>query len=443
MQNNQNSHQAVWRIAAPMMLSNITLPLLGLVDTAVMGHLDQAYYLGAVAVGAMIFNFIYWGFGFLRMATVGLSAQAFGEKNGDELRALLLRGIILALSIALVLLVSQQGLIQLALNLVQPSDRVAGYASEYFSIRIWSAPAALINYVVLGWLLGLQRARVVMLLMVVVNLLNLLLDLFFVLGLGMQVAGVALASVIAEYSGLLLGIWLIHRQLRQHPGRWIKTLIVDRAQFIKLISLNRDIFIRTISLLFVFAFFTTQGARAGDVIVAANAVLFNFQTFMAYVLDGYAHAAEALVGEAVGQRNRQQLQRAVKASLWWSLVSALVFVVIYTLFGQQVIALMTDIQDVKDVASEYLPWLVVMPIVAVWSYLYDGVFIGATRAREMRDAMLTAVLIVYLPVWYVTQPWGNHGLWFAMLCFLAARGVLMALYYRHLMRRHMLIPSSV
>lgn len=413
-----------------MMLSNISLPLLGLVDTAVMGHLESAVYLAAVSVGAMILHFIFWGFGFLRMSTVGLAAQAFGLNDGNALRKLLIRASLFALVIALLLITLQSFLIDWALALVRPSLQVAELANDYFNIRIWSAPATLLTYVLLGWFLGIQKARLVLFVMVFVNVLNIILDVVFVIGLGLDVNGVAIASLISEYAGLLMALYLLRKEIIALPGSWLWKSVLKWTAFIKLASLNLDIFIRTIALLFVFAFFTTQSARAGDVVVAANTVLLQLLTFMAYVLDAYAHAAEAMVGEAIGSRNKKRLLECVKACLRWSLFSSLAFMIFYLLLGEWIINFITDIHEVRVFGKEYLYWLAFMPLIAVWSYLYDGVFIGATWSREMRNAMLMAMFCIYLPVWYFSQSMGNHGLWLSMMLFFVARAGLMHHYYR-------------
>lgn len=428
--NHTQLNKRIWSLSGPMMLSNIALPLLGLVDTAVMGHLDNAMYLAAVSVGAMIVHFIFWGFGFLRMSTVGLAAQAYGEKNEQELRQLLLRAGVLALAAALFLIVMQTYLIEWSLLLVQPSMEVAALTHEYFNIRIWSAPATLLTYVLLGWFLGIQKARLVLYVMVFVNLLNIVLDILFVVGLGLTVEGVAYASLIAEYAGLILAVYFVYKEISHFKNDDALNAVFNRSSFRNLLILNFDIFIRTITLLFVFAFFTTQSARAGNVVMAANAVLLQFLTFMAYVLDAYAHAAEAMVGEALGHKNKQRLMQTVKACMKWSLGSAILFMLFYLVVGEYVLSLLTDIVEVKDFAKQYIYWLAFMPLIAVWSYLFDGVFIGATWSREMRNVMLLSVFGIYLPAWMLTASLGNHGLWLSMMLFLAARGGLMAWHYQ-------------
>lgn len=423
-------HSRVWRLAGPMILSNLSVPLLGLVDTAVMGHLSDAYYLGAVAVGALIFSFVFWGFGFLRMGTTGLTAQAHGREDYDELRAVLARAVVLALGLAALVLVLQGPIVWLAFTLIDASAEVERYGAEYFSIRIWSAPAVLINYAMIGWFLGMQRAQGPLVLLLVINVTNILLDLWFVPGLGMTADGVALASVIAEYLGVVVGLYLVHRYLKPYPGSWRGIQLWHWPRLREMLVLNQNIFIRTLCLIFSFGFFTAQGAKHGDVVLAANALLMNFQTFMAYGLDGFAHAAEALVGRAVGQKRRDEWRSAVYTTGVWSLWVAAAFCLIYWLAGEQIIAMLTNIEEVRLLAQEYLIWLILAPLISVWSYWFDGIFIGATRSREMRNTMLVSTLVFFLPAWYLLQPWGNHGLWAALMVFMAARGITMYLSYR-------------
>lgn len=425
------THAHIRRLAGPMILSNLSVPLLGAVDTAVVGHLGQPYYIGAVAVGALIFDFVFWGFGFLRMGTTGLTAQAYGAGDEMELRAIVYRALLLAGAIALGLLLLHGAIAWLSFSLLHASAEVEQLAREYFGLRIWAAPAALGNYVLIGWFLGRQNARVPLLITVLINVVNSLLDVWFVLGLGWGVSGVALASVLAEYLGLLLGLWLVWLVLGQSGGRRIAPArVFDAAAVRRLVGVNRDLFIRTICLIGGFAFFTAQGARQGDVILAANAVLLNFQTFMAYGLDGFAHAAEALTGRVIGERSRVALHRVVSLCAWWMAGTALLFTLVYGATGVWIIRALTDVEAVRAAAYTYLPWLVLSPLISCWGYLFDGVFIGATRTREMRNTMLVSVLC-YLALWYLPGVhYGNHGLWVALLGFMAARGLSMALVYR-------------
>ena len=413
-----------------MILSNVSVPLLGMVDTGVTGHLESPVYLGAVAIGSTIFGFLYTGMNFLRMGTTGIAAQRFGANDNDGLRASLGQAVIVALLIACVLLALRVPIGHSAMQLIGAESDVEAFALQYFSIRIWSAPGTLANYVLIGWFLGLQNARVPLLMFLTINITNIVLDLVFVLGLGMKVDGVALASVIAEYSGLLLGLGFAANALHKRAGHWPFARLFKVRAYAAYFEVNAHLFIRTMALMFTFAFVTAQGARLGGLILAANAVLMNLQTLTAFALDGFAHAAEALVGKAVGQKRRDALELSVRLSLKWSLMFAIGFCVFYVVAGPLLIRLLTDLPDVRETAMRYLPWLIVSPLVSVWSFLYDGVYVGATRAREMRNIMVFSTLMIFLPAWYLLQGYGNHGLWLAFTMFMASRGIGMHYGYR-------------
>jgi MATE family multidrug resistance protein len=318
----------------------------------------------------------------------------------------------------------------MSMNLLGPDAAVETHALQYFSIRIWSAPATLANFALIGWFIGLQNARVPLIIFLTINITNIVLDLWFVLSLGMKVDGVALASVIAEYSGLLVGLAFATRALRQRAGHWPFTRLFNVRAYAAFFSVNAHLFIRTMSLMFTFGFVTAQGARLGGLFLAANAVLMNLQILTAFGLDGIAHAAEALVGKAVGEKRRDALEQAVRLALKWSLLFAIGFFAFYVVAGPFMIRLLTDLPDVRETAMQFLPWLIVSPLVSVWSFLYDGVYIGATRAKAMRDIMLFSTIAVFLPAWYLLQSYGNHGLWLAFTLFMASRGIGMYLGYR-------------
>ena len=413
-----------------MILSNVSVPLLGMVDTGVTGHLESSVYLGAVAIGSTIFSFLYMGMNFLRMGTTGIAAQRFGANDNDGLRVSLGQAIIVALAIATLLIVLQLPIGQFAMRLIGGEASVQAVALEYFHIRIWSAPGTLANYVLIGWFLGLQNARVPLLIFLTINITNIVLDLVFVIGMGMKVDGVALASVIAEYAGLLVGLFFVVQALREHSGHWSPSAFVKVRAYAAYFAVNANLFVRTMALIFAFAFVTAQGARLGGVILAANAILMNLQTLTAFVLDAFAHAAEALVGKAIGERRRDALERTVRLTLKWSLVFSVGFLLFYLLAGPFLVRLLTDLQDVRDTAMRFLPWLVISPLISVWSYLYDGVYVGATRAREMRNIMLLSTFCVFLPAWFLLQGYGNHGLWLAFTVFMASRGIGMHAWYR-------------
>jgi MATE family multidrug resistance protein len=318
----------------------------------------------------------------------------------------------------------------LSLNLLGPDLQVREFAIQYFQIRIWSAPATLGGFALIGWFIGMQNARVPLIIVLVANTTNIILDLWFVLGLGMKVEGVAAASVIAEYLGFATGLIFAAAELRKYSGRWLLVTLTRVAEYRAFLTVNGQLFVRTISLVFVFSFVTAQGARQGGLILAANAVLMNFQNLVAFALDGLAHAAEALVGKAVGARNKEALTRSVSLTLRWSLGFAVLFSLAFWIGGPALIRLMTSLPDVQATAYTYLPWLVVSPVISVWSFLYDGVFVGATRAREMRNNMVFSTLFIFLPAWFAFRYLGNNGLWLAFTLFMASRGIGMHYFYR-------------
>ena len=422
------SHRQIWQIAGPMILANISVPLLGMVDTAVVGRLDAPHFLGAVAVGTLIFSFLFWGFGFLRMATTGLIAQAVGRDDLAQQQPLIQRTLLFALFIASLLLLFQSPLSQAAFYAMGASDLVTQFGQDYFSIRIWSSPAILVNYVVLGCLIGISATRSALILVLIVNISNIVLDLLFVMVFDMAVEGVALASVIAEYLGLITGLILLKTHRIHLSPLQLTSFLKPDFELRQLLQLHGNIFIRTLCLMFSFAFFMAQSAQQGDIVLAANAVLLHFITFMAFFLDGFANATEVLTGRAIGSQNQQQLKQGFIYTALWSGGIALLFCLNYFVWGPSVINLLTTIPDVITAANQYLIWLIIAPVIGVWSYLFDGLFIGATRSAEMRNTMLFSTLFCYLPAWYFLQDLGNHGLWLAIIIFLAARGISQAFY---------------
>jgi MATE family multidrug resistance protein len=404
------------------------VPLLGIVDTAVVGHLPDPAYVGAVAVGATIFNFLYWGFGFLRMGTTGFAAQAYGAGDAVELAAVLARALLVALGLALLLLLLQWPMRLVALALIQASPEVGTLAGQFFGVRIWSAPATLANYALLGWLLGVQRPRTALALQIFLNGLNIVLCLAFVVGLGWGVRGVAGATAIAEYAGALLGLWLVRRALPA-GARPDRARVLARDRLLALIKVNGDIFVRTLCLVFAFAYFTARGAAQGDVVLAANAVLLNFQSLMAYALDGLAHATEILVGSAIGARDRAALSAAVRTATSWAAGFAVLFAAIYAVAGNRLVALFTDLPAVRAAAADFLPWVAISPLLSVWSFQLDGIFIGATRTAEMRNGMIIALACYLGAATLLMRTFGNHGLWLAFLVLMVARAVPLAIWY--------------
>lgn len=416
------THRQVWALAAPMILSNISVPLVSLVDSTVIGHLPHAHQLGAVAVGGTLYSFLAWAMGFLRMGTTGFAAQAAGRNDGAALRQVLLQGLLLAMGFSVLLGLIGLPFQHLALEMMQPSDDLNELTRDFFHTRLFGLPAALASYALVGWFLGLQNARAPLAILLNTNLVNIALNLWFVMGLDWGVVGSARASVIAEWTGALLGLALTHRGLRAYPGQLAVSVLKRWQSWRPLLTVNRDIFIRSLILQSVFFLITVQGARLGDATVAANALLLNGLLLMAHALDGLAHAVEALCGHAIGARDRGALRRSLNVSGGWSLMCSVAFVALFLLGGHLFIEMQTDITAVRDIAFVYLPYLAVLPFVAVWSYLLDGLFIGATRAREMRNAMVVTALIT-APFAWLASGFGNHGLWLAFLLFMALRAL--------------------
>jgi MATE family multidrug resistance protein len=414
------------------MVANLTTPLIGIVSTIAIGRLGDATLLGGVAIASVIFDCLFWLFAFLRMSTVAFTAQALGAGETQELRAVLLRGLAVAALIGGCLILLQIPLVAILLDAMGGSEAVTRAAKTYFGIRIWSAPFALANYVVLGWLIGQARAKLALAVQITINVINMAATALLVLVLNEGIAGAAIAAAIAEAAGLLLGV-LIARHLNFAKPAIPRAALLDRAKLIRMLSVNRDIMIRTASLIAVFLFFTAQGARAGDVTLAGNAVLNNFLLISAFFLDGLANAAEQLCGRACGARDRTGFSSAVRLVIVWGFAFALAVAAVFALFGPGLIDLMTAIEDVRHSARAYLWFVVLSPVLAVFAFGYDGVFIGATWAREMRNLMVLSLLI-FLGAWLALRSFGNAGLWGSFLVHCAARGGLQALRYPAMLR---------
>ena len=432
----KEDHIRLWRIAGPMTLMGLASPLLGMVDTIVMGHLEAAYYLGAVAVGSTLAQLLFWGAGFLRMSSTALAAQV--SHDSRKARLVLIRGILSATFISLLVLLIRGPLQHFAYALLALEQEVALHSRLYFEIRIWSMPAVLINMVIWGWCLGMQNVRAPLYLALWINTINMALDVVFVFYFGMQTRGVAYASLVADYSGLLLGGWVLWRMLRTLPQSSIQGLWEARA-WRNLLVVNHHLFVRTVLLLFAFMFFTAQGANFGVVVLAANAVLINFLHITAYGMDGFANGLEVLCGRAVGTRDRQLLERVIAAALFWCAVVGVLLIGLFAGAGLMVIGWLTSLHEVESVARVYLPWLIAMPLVCLLPFLLDGLFIGTTRTREMRNGMVLSTLI-YLLLWYMTTGLGNHGLWLALMGFMIARSLTLGYYGWQIERKGGFVP---
>ena len=414
------------------MIANLTTPLIGIVSTTAIGRLGDATLLGGVAVASVIFDCLFWLFGFLRMSTLAFTAQSIGAGETGELRPILVRGFVVAASIGAGLIILQIPLAAILLSLMGGSEGVTRAAKTYFSIRIWSAPLALANYVVLGWLVGQARARLALGVQIAINVINAAATALLVLVLDFGIACAAIAALLAEAAGLLLGVLIAGRLSGGKPGIARATLF-DRAKLMRMLAVNRDIMIRTASLIAVFLFFTAQGARSGDVTLAANAVLNNFLLTSAFFLDGLANAAEQLCGRAYGARDGHAFSSATRLVILWGFAFALVVAAVYALFGPRLIDIMTASGDVRRGARDYLWFVVLSPMLAVFAFAFDGVYSGATWARDMRNLMMLSLLL-FLGAWLALRAFGNAGLWGALMVHYAARGGLQALRYPALLR---------
>ena len=422
----------VFAIAGPAMVANLTTPLIGIVSTTAIGRLGDAPLLGGVAMASFIFDCLFWLFGFLRMSTLAFTAQAIGAGDTRELRVHLVRGLALAVVIGCGLIALQVPLSAITFRLMGGSEAVTDAAKAYFAVRIWSAPLALANYAVLGWLIGQARARLALLVQVAINLVNMIATVVLVLELNTGIAGAAAATIVAEACGLVLGL-VIAIRLSGGSLAVVRAVVLDRDALVRMLAVNRDIMIRTAALIAAFLFFVAQGARAGDVTLAANAVLNNFLLASAFFLDGLANAAEQLCGQALGARDRTAFTGATRLVVAWGFGFAFVVAASLALFGPRLIDVMTTSEDVRLAVRAYLLFVVVSPLLSVFAFAFDGIYIGATWARDMRNLML-ASLAAFLAAWFALRSFGNAGLWAAQLVHYAARGGLQALRYPALVK---------
>ncbi|TPE52160.1 MATE family efflux transporter [Amaricoccus solimangrovi] len=428
------THRRVLAVALPIVVSNATVPILGAVDTAVVGQLGRAAPIGAVGLGAIILISIYWIFGFLRMGTTGMVAQARGAGDVAETGALLTRGVMIAFAAGAAMILGQAAIFWAAFRIAPASAEVEGLARSYLAIRVWGAPAAIAAYALTGWLIAMERARGVLLLQLFTNGVNVICSVAFVLGLGWGVPGVALGTLIAEWSGLALGLWLCRAAFSGAQWRdWAR--VFDPAKLRRMARVNGDIMIRSIALQGCFTSFMFLGAGFGDVTLAANQVLLQFLEVTAYALDGFAFAAEALVGQALGHRARGALRQAAVLSSQWGLGFAAALSAAFLLAGPAIIDVMTTSEEVRAAARHYLPWLVAAPLVGIAAWMLDGIFIGATQTRDMRDAALLSVAVYALSLMVLIPLIGNHGLWAGLMILNTTRGVTLGLRYRKIEAR--------
>ena len=423
-------NRRILHLAIPSIVSNITVPLLGLVDVTIVGHLGATAYIGAIAVGGLLFNILYWNFGFLRMGTSGLTSQAYGRKDKDAEIRVLVQAVSVGLFSALAMLILQYPIERLAFRLLDTSAEVEQYAVTYFRICIWGAPAVLAQYGFTGWFIGMQNSRYPMYIAIVMNVINIVCSSCFVFLFGMKVEGVALGTVVAQYSGVMMawGLWFYnYKELR---GRITFKGSLQLIAMRRFFAVNRDIFLRTLCLIGVTTFFTSTGARQGDVILAVNTLLMQLFTLFSYIMDGFAYAGEALSGRYVGACNLVQLKRAVKALFGWGVGLSLVFTLLYGIGGENFLGLLTNDTVVIETAGHYFYWVLAIPLAGFAAFLWDGILIGATATRFMLWAMLVASGSFFVIYYCFSGATNNHMLWLAFLVYLALRGVMQTLWSR-------------
>lgn len=426
----------ILHIALPSIVSNITVPLLGLVDVAITGHLGSAAYIGAIALGGMLFNVVYWIFGFLRMGTSGLTAQALGAGKREETVEWLLRSQTIGMGIAVALLLLQVPIRELALLVMQPTEEVRAFTVTYFNICIWGAPATLGLFGLNGWFIGMQNSRVPMAIAITQNVVNILASLCFVFGLGMKVEGVALGTLIAQWCGFLMGAFLCLRYVdlplcRVFKGRKVSwKSLFDRQSMLRFFEVNRDIFFRTICIVSVMLFFTSAGSWQGEVILAVNTLLMQLYLLVSYVMDGFANAGEALSGKYYGAGDRSSLRLTVRRLFVWATLMATGFTVVYVLGGRPFLGLLTDEPSVVEASADYVWWAYLIPFVSMGAFMWDGIFIGLTASRQMLQSMFAAAVTFFVLYYLLNPSLANHGLWAAFLAFLLVRGGVQTWLYR-------------
>jgi MATE family multidrug resistance protein len=434
MQQARSLDRKIWGIAWPAILSNISIPLLGLVDAAILGHLGTTQYLGAVAIGGALLSFLYWGFSFLRMGTTGLVAKASGAGLHDQAALVLAQSAMIALALALAVILLHPLWLKLGFALMAPQPELHSLADSYVSIRIFSAPAVLVTYTIVGWFIGRQDTRWPMVIMVITNGTNIALDFLLIIGLGLNSDGAAIATLIAEYLGCAVALWAVWRQFDWNINLDLQHHLLDVSAYKRLLQNNRHLFIRTMCLLFGFAFFTAMGDKLGTDVLAANTLLMQLLLLSAYGMDGFAFAAEGLAGHRLGARDLEGFYLAVRRCAFWCVLSGALITLFFLLFHRPLFFALSDIGAVRDLMQQHYLWLAALPLIAAPSYLLDGVFIGSAETRYMMITMLFSALIIYLPVWYLTRSWGNHGLWLAFTAFNASRGITLYRCYSRISR---------
>lgn len=429
-------NRKILNIAIPNIISNLTIPLLGLADLAIVGHLDSNIFIGAIALGSMVFNLIYWTFGFLRMGTSGITAQALGARNFSEVIATLSRGLSVAAFAAIIILMLQIPIERIAFYFIDGSSEVEQFARSYFYIRIWAAPATIALYSLTGWFIGMQNTKIPMIIAIVINLLNILFNYLFVFVFNLKSDGVAWGTLIAQYIGLLMAFALLFLYYRKYLKYLNKAAIRNLKGLKNFFKVNANILIRTLSLLAVFTFFTSKSASVNDNILAANSLLLQFLFIFSFLTDGFAYAAEALTGKLYGSKQFKLLKKVIKLVFIWGAAIAISFTILYLWGNKLLLQLITNQTEVIQIAQEYTIWIILIPLVSVASFIWDGVFIGLTATKQMRNSMIISVFCVFFPIYYLlNNHYENHALWFAFILFLFSRGFIQTLMFRNINKK--------
>lgn len=427
-------NKEILRLAIPNILTNLTVPLVSLVDVALMGRMPSTAYIVAIGLGTLIFNFLYWAFGFLRMGTTGMISQAYGREDKTAQLRLLQKGLGISLLAGLFLIILQIPIKELALEILQAETTVNPLLAEYIDIRIWAAPATISIFVFTGWFLGMQDSRSALILAIIINGFNALLSFIFVFSFDMKIYGVALGTVIAQFTGFLAALFILSRKYDLGPGNLSKDFIKgirEGKSWKEFISVNSDILIRTLCLIFTLSFFKAKAANIDPILGAANILLMEFITISAYGIDGFAFAAEAICGKYFGKGNRKMLIRSVNYAFGWGIALATILSLFFYFFGEDILSLLTDKQKVVDRAMPYLFWLILAPLFNSVAFIWDGIFIGTTTSASMRNTMLIATLIIFLPAYYIFYPlYHNHGLWLSLSLFMLMRGFLLTFLFK-------------
>ena len=415
-------NKEILRLAIPNIISNVSVPLLSTVDTALMGRMSELH-LGAIGLGTMLFNFLYWNFGFLRMSSTGLTAQAYGREDEEAIIHNLLRALIVAGVLGVLMLLFQKPIGEAGMYLLNAAGDQYQLVAQYFFIRIWAAPATLGLFAIMGWYFGMQNAIFPLILTVFINIVNIVLSFYFVRTLGMDISGVAWGTVAAQYAGFLFAFVLFFVKYQSYLSNVTISELFSTKPLLHFLNINKDIFIRTLCLTFVFAFFYSRSAIGGELILAVNVILLQFLNWMSYGVDGFAYAAESLVGKYKGAENKQGVYKAVRFSFGWGFVLAMLFTFSFWVWGDAIMHIFTDKETVIAAAQSYFFWILILPVVGFSCYVWDGIYIGLTASKAMRNCMLLALALFGIAYYFITPYFPIHGLWFSLLMFLGARGL--------------------